>query len=369
MMVLDHQQILVIHAAALDAGLGNNRDVLLSGIAEDFRATLRDPGASSSAILTDLHALNAAGRLNDGSVPLLLWLQNAEAIARAREESAIFREMHRLGSGTMSRGHDMTGADNSLRRVEVMRPMTASRVTEAARQGSTVAQGNERLISELQDALARERTLGQKISELEKRLFERQREFRRIIASDRLRASRRLLDLIVKLRNILVALPSQLLDPFSNESLSTAEKFERVKSTALAKVDDLASLFRGDAALVNVVESFEELVAATKASISGIPYPSEILLPRAELDELIRSCGKALVAIPAGGLGFRDIGIAIEGGARRRVADVMRRYNDWWVLSRTRVEEANAKLHHALTEALINVDERNHDMPDADSRV
>jgi hypothetical protein len=55
----------------------------------------KDPAAQ---ILRDLDALNKAGALTDGSVPLAVWLENAALLARPRREAVDFKEaLARLG--------------------------------------------------------------------------------------------------------------------------------------------------------------------------------------------------------------------------------------------------------------------------------
>src|SRR5690242_8187522 len=104
MTTLAHDEILKLHQAALVAGLAASRDALLGGIGENFVRTLRLTEAPAEQLLSDLHTLNATGELADGSVPLLLWLANAQAITFTRVESSVFERSLRRARGEHSSG-------------------------------------------------------------------------------------------------------------------------------------------------------------------------------------------------------------------------------------------------------------------------
>lgn len=88
-------RILQLHELAITAGL--NRSALLSGIDKNFVAQLRRSDDASSQLLHDLDELNAIDELEDGTVPLVLWLQNAVYLAKSRPEGrkfeAVLREL------------------------------------------------------------------------------------------------------------------------------------------------------------------------------------------------------------------------------------------------------------------------------------
>lgn len=91
--ILDHDQVLQLQAAVTTAGIVKQRLALLSGIDAVFVANLSDDGPPNALILMDLDAMNAAGVLGDGSVPLLRWLQNAVALAGPLQEATILRQV------------------------------------------------------------------------------------------------------------------------------------------------------------------------------------------------------------------------------------------------------------------------------------
>ena len=92
--VLSHREILELHAAVVSARLAGSRVALLAGLDAALVASLPQAAAPSEQILADLDALNGAGRLADGMVPLDVWLRNAAALTGSRGEAEIFRRMH-----------------------------------------------------------------------------------------------------------------------------------------------------------------------------------------------------------------------------------------------------------------------------------
>lgn len=87
--ILPHDSILAIHAAAIDAGLAEHRSGLLAGLPGSITAGLEGASSPATQLLLDLTNLNGAGTLVDGSVPLVLWLQNARSLVGSRNEGLI----------------------------------------------------------------------------------------------------------------------------------------------------------------------------------------------------------------------------------------------------------------------------------------
>jgi hypothetical protein len=100
---LPHEKIQELHASTIAARL--SRDALLSGLDRRLVAQLPRFNNESQQILSDLHELNRIDRLADGSMPLVLWLQTAVALAGPRREGADFEKTLRVlqnaaGAGT-----------------------------------------------------------------------------------------------------------------------------------------------------------------------------------------------------------------------------------------------------------------------------
>src|SRR5262245_9259503 len=89
MSILSHEDILRLGEAVISAGL--DRRVLLAGLSASFVAHLPSAAVPSAQILSDLDILNNAASLDDGTVPLQVWLQNAIALSPTRPEAAVFR--------------------------------------------------------------------------------------------------------------------------------------------------------------------------------------------------------------------------------------------------------------------------------------
>lgn len=88
MPLLPDSQIHDILAAAIRVGLA--RDSLLRGIDPTFVASLPLGTNTASGMLSDLHELNRTGRLADGTIPLRVWLENAQTLASSRVEGQVF---------------------------------------------------------------------------------------------------------------------------------------------------------------------------------------------------------------------------------------------------------------------------------------
>lgn len=90
-VILNHKGILELHAAALSASLVAKRTGLLAGVPPLIVAGLPHATSPDEQILADLDALSTTGKLDDGTVPLISWLQNAILLAAMREEAAVFK--------------------------------------------------------------------------------------------------------------------------------------------------------------------------------------------------------------------------------------------------------------------------------------
>lgn len=79
-----------IFTAFRDAELVRSRilDSLLEGIDPGFVGSLPDDGPANARLLTTLHRLNGVERITDGTVPFVLWLDNAASLATAFPNAA-----------------------------------------------------------------------------------------------------------------------------------------------------------------------------------------------------------------------------------------------------------------------------------------
>ncbi|MBK8254156.1 MAG: ATP-binding protein [Polyangiaceae bacterium] len=87
--MLTHEQLLVVHQAAIDAGL--TREALLAGVPEALKASLPILPTLGEQLLTDIAKLANYRTLADGSQPARLWLSNAVALTAERTEQAVFQ--------------------------------------------------------------------------------------------------------------------------------------------------------------------------------------------------------------------------------------------------------------------------------------
>jgi hypothetical protein len=86
--LLDTRRIHGLYQATIEAGLAGQRMALLQGIDARCVAQLPSSDPPSAQLLTDLHELNRV--LADGSVPIVLWLENAFLLAGPRAAAAVF---------------------------------------------------------------------------------------------------------------------------------------------------------------------------------------------------------------------------------------------------------------------------------------
>jgi tetratricopeptide (TPR) repeat protein len=89
---LSHDEVLQLHAAAVEVGLPEARSALLSGIDYEFVAGLVVGPNPVAQLLLDLDTMNRSGHLADGSDPLAFWLKNAIALTRFRPEGRTFEQ-------------------------------------------------------------------------------------------------------------------------------------------------------------------------------------------------------------------------------------------------------------------------------------
>jgi hypothetical protein len=92
MTVLVHGDLLLLHAAAVDAGLASVRDELLASIEPALTASLPSVPHPAAQLLSDLGTLNRI-QLEDGSTPIEIWLRNAIALSKPRVEARTFQRV------------------------------------------------------------------------------------------------------------------------------------------------------------------------------------------------------------------------------------------------------------------------------------
>ena len=120
---LSHEEILELQRAVVEAHLGGSRDPLLAGISPAFTASLPSARAPGEQVLTDLAALNSAGELADGSVPLKIWLKTAVQLCGGRREEKVFADaLERLGEGQASAGAQTSASQGIARQAKAPAP-------------------------------------------------------------------------------------------------------------------------------------------------------------------------------------------------------------------------------------------------------
>jgi hypothetical protein len=90
MPLLDDAVIRELCDAAIAAGLFRSRGGLLAGIDSTFVAGIDIETSPAVQLKVDLDALNKAGKLSTGKVPLGIWLGNAVQLAGPRSQAEVF---------------------------------------------------------------------------------------------------------------------------------------------------------------------------------------------------------------------------------------------------------------------------------------
>jgi hypothetical protein len=87
---LPDEQLRQIHRAALALSLAQSQDALLNGLSPVFVASLEVRGRPDAQLLDTLFALNTTESLEDGSVPLQIWLSNAIRLSEEKPGVEVF---------------------------------------------------------------------------------------------------------------------------------------------------------------------------------------------------------------------------------------------------------------------------------------
>lgn len=93
MTTISQQDLLNVHRAAIQVGLVERRDALLSTLPRTIVAALVQAPTGYEQLLRDLADLNAIPSLADGSLPIRIWLETAAALAGQRPEADVFRRV------------------------------------------------------------------------------------------------------------------------------------------------------------------------------------------------------------------------------------------------------------------------------------
>src|SRR5262245_29349145 len=89
--LLTPDDIRALYGTALDCGLAGARETLLRSVDAGYVASLHTAASPGAQLLEDLHAMNVAGMLADGSCPLVEWLKNALSITGSRIQAKVFQ--------------------------------------------------------------------------------------------------------------------------------------------------------------------------------------------------------------------------------------------------------------------------------------
>jgi hypothetical protein len=176
-----------------------------------------------------------------------------------------------------------------------------------------------------------------------------ERETERLVAAERTMAIGRLFGVVVDLRDLLITVPSGLVD-----SLADRGAFDRAKDRGAARVRRLYEQWEADARLVRVRPEFEDLSDATAAAIREFPYPDELAPTNRDLGDRAIQIGKqSIEAFRQGGNPLRAV---VEGAASEvegRLRSIQNRYLEWWKKHSELLRSRTTATQDALMRAML----------------
>ncbi|MFO0590962.1 MAG: hypothetical protein U0441_25690 [Polyangiaceae bacterium] len=93
---LNEDTLRLLHRHGVTLGLHERRSGLMAGISQAFTSMLPIVASPSEQLLCDMNALNDAGQLTDGTVPIVQWLRNVLSLMGARKEAGEFERALQL---------------------------------------------------------------------------------------------------------------------------------------------------------------------------------------------------------------------------------------------------------------------------------
>ena len=176
-------------------------------------------------------------------------------------------------------------------------------------------------------------------------------ENRRIQASARYVAIRRLHGVIVQLRDLLLGVPRNMLGALGNKV-----SFEQVKRDGAEKVQRLYEQWEQDARLLNVCSEFRLLANATSEAVLELPYPHEVLVTKTDVqDGFVMLSEKVLGAVLSGQSGFDAAKSRTVEEVETRINLLQRKYAEWWNKHSAEIQNRTNEMQDALMQASIDL--------------
>jgi len=158
---------------------------------------------------------------------------------------------------------------------------------------------------------------------------------------------RRLHLLIVDLRELILKLPSQML-----ESVATRSEFESVKRRAMDRLDSISATLAPDADFLGVVHEFRELLHSAKWAVGSVPYPEAIPFSSdAMRTEMFGVAGRIWSSCLSDGFSKDSVAEVLEEELDHRLTSIVTSYSSWWRLARERLSDGSVKLTDGLLRA------------------
>jgi len=220
----------------------------------------------------------------------------------------------------------------------------------------TATYGAQRAKGSPSDRAAAVQTAGQEIRDvilgqwaaLQKLEIDREATLR---ASRTSQAIRRLSSVSTRLRDALMALQTESLAAFSDPVA-----FKGIKERASEEIDRIAHEFDDDSSAIGAQQEVEQLRSATHEALLALPFPQELSLPRAAIEQRVVTAGfGALNAILSGGDPVSEITRSTTQEASERLSGLVKRYSDWWAVHSTHLQQATVRMQDKLFNVMFGI--------------
>jgi predicted nucleotide-binding protein len=174
---------------------------------------------------------------------------------------------------------------------------------------------------------------------------------RRVLATARFTAMGRLQDVIVKLRDLLIELPTDAL-----AALGDRDKFNEVRESGVQKVQGLYESWAGDARIVGVESHFETLALATKRAVAEFPYPDQVFVSTVDVQKGVASLlSSGAAAFRAGQSAFGAVREEAASELEARILAVQEQYVSWWEKQSAELRRCTTRLQDALMTTAVSL--------------
>ncbi len=180
---------------------------------------------------------------------------------------------------------------------------------------------------------------------------DREKAAARIRSTERGKAVERLHDVVVQLRDAVMAVQRDAFAAVSDET-----SFGQVRHLAVTKVQEIAKSFDKDAQLIQVDGEVNALAQVTCDALDDLPFPRELSLERGSIRRKTIDTGLgALSAFLGGRDPLEHVQNVASDEAQMRVSALKERYMEWWDRHYPIIQQATARLQDRLFQSALEL--------------